>query len=114
MLRIEPHSLRVVSLSLTCTGGPNQQRVVVKTAPSKRLNNEAQTLHLFQGCPSIRQLVDQIENPESVVLEYMDDNILNILRQKQLLKVEAKRALRATMELLIALHDKNIVHTGTL
>lgn len=48
------------------------------------------------------------------MLEYMDDNILNILRQKQLLKVEAKRALRATMELLIALHDKNIVHTGTL
>lgn len=86
----------------------------MKTAPTKRLNSEAQTLQLFQGCHSIRQLVDQIEDPESVVLEYMDDNVLNLLQQKQLSKVEAKRALRATIEALIALHDKNIVHTGTL
>ncbi len=114
LLRIELHSLRVVTLFLTCTRGPNQERVVVKTAPTNRLNNEAQTLQLFQGCPSIRQLVDRIENPESVVLEYMDDNVLNLLRQKRLIKVEAKRALRATIEALIALHDKNIVHTGTL
>ena len=85
----------------------------MKTAPTKRLKNEAQTLQLFQGCHSIRQLVDQIEDPESVVLEYMDDNVLNLLQQKQLSKVEAKRALRATIEALIALHDKNIVHTGT-
>lgn len=85
----------------------------MKTAPTKRLNNEAQTLQLFQGCHSIRQLVDQIEDPESLVLEYMDDSVLNLLQQKQLSKVEAKRALRATIEALIALHDQNIVHTGT-
>lgn len=85
----------------------------MKTAPTKRLNNEAQMLQLFQGCRSIRQLVDQIEDPEAVVLEYMDDNVLNLLQQKQLPKVEAKRALRATIEALIALHDKNIVHTVT-
>lgn len=86
----------------------------MKTAPTKRLNNEAQTLQLFQGCHSIRQLVDQIVDPESIVLEYMDDNVLNLLKQKQLSKVEAKRALRATVEALVALHDKTIVHTGTL
>lgn len=85
----------------------------MKTAPTNRLNNEAQTLQLFQGCHSICQLVDQIEDPESVVLEYMDDNVLNLLQQKQLSKVEVKRALRATIEALIALHNKNIVHTGT-
>ena len=114
LLRMQLHSLRVVTLFLTCTRGLNQERVIVKTAPTKRLNNEAQTLQLFQGCHSIRQLVDQIEDPESVVLEYMDDNVLNLLQQKQLSKLEAKRALRATIEALVALHDKNIVHTGTL
>ena len=86
----------------------------MKTAPTKRLNNEAQMLQLFEGCHSIRQLVDRVEDPESIVLEYMDDNVLKLLQQKQLLKVEAKRALRATIEALIALHGKNIVHTGTL
>ncbi|KAL9124342.1 MAG: hypothetical protein Q9217_006318 [Psora testacea] len=91
--------------------GPNQERIIMKTAPTKHLDNEARTLQLFQGCPSIRQLVDQIEDPESVVLEYMDDNVLNLLQQKQLVKVEAKRAIQATIEALIALHDKNIVHT---
>ena len=70
-------------------------------------------LQLFQGCHFIRQLVDQIEDPESIVLEYMDDNVFNLLKQKQLSKVEAKRALRATMEALVVSHDENIVHTGT-
>ena len=114
LLRMSFHSLRLVTFFLTCTRGPNQDRVVVKTGPTKRLNNEAQTLQLFQGCHSIRQLVDQVKDPESIVLEYMDDNVLSLLQQKQLVKVEAKRALKAIIEALIALHDKNIVHTGTL
>ena len=86
----------------------------MKTGPTKRLNNEAQTLQLLQGCHCIRQLVDQIENPESIILEYMDDNVLTLLQQKQLSKIEAKRALKAIVEALVALHDQNIVHTGTL
>jgi serine/threonine protein kinase len=101
-------------VNLICSSGSHQERVTVKTAPPERLNREAQMLQLFQGHDSIRQLVDQIEDPESVILEYMDDYVLSLLKRKQLPKVEAKRALKATFKALTALHDKNIVHTGTL
>jgi len=66
-------------------------------------------LRLFQGHDSIRQLVDQIEDPESAVLENMDDNVLSLLKRKQLPKVDAKRALTAIFKALTALHDQNIV-----
>lgn len=70
-------------------------------------------LQLFQGHDSIRGLVDQTEDPSSVVLEYMDDDVLNLLKKRQLPKPEAKRALKATFKALAALHDEDIVHTGT-
>ena len=105
------HLLRYVNLIRN--SGPNHERVTIKTAPPERLNREIQMLRLFQGHDSIRQLVDQIEDPASVVLEYMDDDVLSLLKRKQLPKVEAKRALKATFKALTALHDQNIVHTGT-
>jgi hypothetical protein len=70
-------------------------------------------LQLFQGHDSIRQLVDQTEDPESMVLAHMDDDVLSLLKRKQLSKLEAKRALKATFKALIALHSQNIVHTST-
>jgi casein kinase II subunit alpha len=76
------------------------------------LEKEAQMLQLFQGYDSIRQLVDQIEDSQSLVLEYMDNNVLNLLKKKQLPRIEAKRAVKATLRALVVLHDKNIVHTG--
>ncbi|KAL2177832.1 kinase-like domain-containing protein [Thermothelomyces heterothallicus CBS 202.75] len=91
--------------------GPNQERVTVKAAPAKRLENEARMLRLFQGCDSIRQLVDEVKDPRSLVLEYMDDNVFNLLKTNHLPRAEAKRALKATVQALIALHEKNIVHT---
>jgi casein kinase II subunit alpha len=84
----------------------------VKIAPAKRLENEARMLRLFQGCASIRQLVDEVDDPRSLVLEYMDDNVIYLLKTKQLPRVEAKRALKASVQALVALHEKNIVHTG--
>ncbi|AEO61827.1 hypothetical protein MYCTH_2312429 [Thermothelomyces thermophilus ATCC 42464] len=101
-----------VNLFLTRSSGPNQETVTVKTAPAKRLDNESRVLRLFQGCDSIRQLVDEVEDPRSLVLEYMDDNVVNLLKTKRLPRVEAKRALKAAVQGLIALHDKNIVHTA--
>ncbi|AEO60074.1 hypothetical protein MYCTH_2308902 [Thermothelomyces thermophilus ATCC 42464] len=91
--------------------GPKQERVTVKAAPAKRLENEARMLRLFQGCDSIRQLVDKVEDPRSLVLEYMDDTAFNLLKAKRLPKAEAKRALKATVQALVVLHEKNIVHT---
>ncbi|KAL2015897.1 hypothetical protein VTK56DRAFT_4644 [Thermocarpiscus australiensis] len=68
-------------------------------------------LRLFQGCNTIRQLVDEVEDPRSLVLEYIDDSVFNLMKTKGLTKVDAKRALKATVQALIVLHDKNIVHT---
>ena len=107
LLRICLHLLRCGNL--ICNSGPNQERVTIKTALSERLNREVQMLRLFQGHDSIRQLVDQIEDPESAVLENMDDNVLSLLKRKQLPKVDAKRALKAIFKALTALHDQNIV-----
>lgn len=101
-------------MNLICISGREYWKVTIKTGPPERLNREVQMLRLFRGHDSIRQLVDQIEDPESVVLEYMNDNMLSLLKWKyQLPKVEAKRALRATFKALTALHDQDIVHTGT-
>ena len=77
------------------------------------MEKEAQMLQLFRGCSPIRQLVDQIEEPESIALEHMDDNVLDLLKKKLLPRIEAKRALKATLQALVILHEKNIVHTGT-
>lgn len=101
------------TLFLICSSGPDEERVTIKTAPAKRLEKEAQVLRLFQGCDSIRQLVDQTADPESLVLEYMDNNALDLLKKKQLPRIEAKRALKAALQALAVLHDKNIVHTGS-
>jgi len=70
-------------------------------------------VQLFQGHSSIRGLIDEIEDPESIALEYMDDDVLNMLKKQRLPKVEAKRGLKPTLKALAALHDKDIVHTGT-
>ncbi|KAK1770733.1 kinase-like domain-containing protein [Phialemonium atrogriseum] len=91
--------------------GPDKKRVTIKSDPAKRLEKEAQMLRLFQGCDSIRQLVDQTADPESLVLEYMDNNALDLLKKKQLPRIEAKRALKAALQALAVLHDNNIVHT---
>jgi len=99
--------------NLICNSGLNQERVTIKAAPRERLNREAQMLRLFRGHNSIRQLVDQIGDPESLVLEYMDESVLGLLKRKQFPKVEAKRSLKATFKALTALHDQNLVHTGT-
>ncbi|GAB1312328.1 hypothetical protein MFIFM68171_02538 [Madurella fahalii] len=86
-------------------------RVTMKAAPAKRLENEVRMLRLFQGCNLIRQLVDEAGDPRSLVLEYMDDNVFNLLKTEQLPRAEAKRALKATVQALVALHEKNVVHT---
>jgi hypothetical protein len=62
---------------------------VVKTGPKSRLQKEAQALRLFQGCGFLRQLVNEIQHPPSLVLEYMDNAVLDLLNQNQLGWLEA-------------------------
>ncbi len=50
---------------------PNTKTVLIKTAPSHRLKNNIESLELCQGHKSIRQLVDVIDHPQSLVLEFL-------------------------------------------
>ncbi|KAK3298905.1 kinase-like domain-containing protein [Chaetomium fimeti] len=91
--------------------GPNCERFVVKTGPENRLQKEAQALRLFRGCGPLRQLVDEVQDPPSLVLEYMDSSVLSLVKKNKLARVEAKRALQAAAQALVALHENGIVHT---
>ncbi len=64
----------------------------------------------------MNQLIDQTvqtEDSDSVILKYMDNDVLNLLKKRQLSKTEAKCALKATFKALAALHDEDIVHMST-
>jgi hypothetical protein len=73
-------------MNLNWNSGPNQERFTpLHPAWTEKLQ-------LFQGHDPIRGLIDEIEDPESIVLECMDDDVLNMLKKQRLPKVEAKRA----------------------
>jgi len=57
-------------------------------------------------------MIDDIEDPPSLVLEYLDDNLLKISSQKRLKGLDLKHIARNTLEALASLHDKGFVHTG--
>jgi len=54
---------------------PNSHVVLIKTAPPTRLENEIEALKLCRGHKSVRQLVDISDNPQSLVLEYLDKTL---------------------------------------
>ena len=51
------------------------RQVTVKTAPPTQFRNELKALKLFNGHASVRQLVDEIHDPPSLVLQYLDENL---------------------------------------
>ncbi|EPE26520.1 Protein kinase-like (PK-like) [Glarea lozoyensis ATCC 20868] len=69
-------------------------KVVIKTAPKHRLSNERDILKRFQSQQEFRQLMDETNDPPSLVLQRFDDNLLN-----------------RVLEALQGLHDKGYVHT---
>lgn len=85
---------------------------MVKTAPRRRLENERDVLKHFSNLPYIRQVLDEITYPPSLILQYLDDNLLHASSVKTLensdIKVVAKRVLQA----IKALHEEGYTHTG--
>lgn len=63
---------------------PNSKVVLVKTAPPTRLENEIEALKLCRGLKSVRQLVDVIDNPHSIVLEYLDRTLYGASSEQKL------------------------------
>jgi serine/threonine protein kinase len=86
--------------------------VVIKRAPPHLLNIEREVLGVVQNHTCIRQMIDNIESPSSLVLEYLDDNLLDVCSRKRLESSDVKVVARIILEALAVLHENGFVHTG--
>ncbi|KAF1951620.1 kinase-like protein [Byssothecium circinans] len=68
-------------------------------------------LNKFQGCPHIRPLLDQIEEPPALVLKFLHDNLLKASNMKRLERPEIKFVARGVLEALNIFHEAGYVHT---
>jgi casein kinase II subunit alpha len=88
------------------------QKVIIKQAPDYRLSNELRVLQALNGNPCIRPLVDTVEEPPSLVLRHLDDNLLDASNATRLEKADIKLVARNVLIALDALHERVYVHTG--
>jgi len=86
--------------------------VVIKRAPPHLLSIEREVLGVVQNHTCIRQMIDNIESPSSLVLEYLDDNLLDVCSRKRLEGSDVKVVARIVLEALAVLHENGFVHTG--
>ncbi|KAL9040648.1 MAG: hypothetical protein Q9180_001784 [Flavoplaca navasiana] len=56
-------------------------------------------------------MIDNIESPSSLVLEYLDDNLLDVCSRKRLEGSDVKVVARIVLEALAVLHENGFVHT---
>ena len=91
---------------------PNSKVVLIKSAPPTRLENEIEALKLCQGHKSVRQLVDVIHNPQSLVLEYLDRTLYEASCEQKLDRWDVKRAVKSALDGLAVLHAHKRAHTG--
>ena len=86
--------------------------MVIKRAPPHLLSIEREVLEIVKNRTCIRQMIDNIENPSSLVLEYLDDNLLDVCSRKRLESSDLKVVARTVLEALALLHENGFVHTG--
>ena len=87
--------------------------VVIKRAPPHLLSIERDVLGgVLRNHTCIRQMIDTLESPSSLVLEYLDDNLLDVCSRKRLEGSDVKLVARVVLEALAVLHEKGFVHTG--
>lgn len=94
------------------------QKFVAKSVHHFRLQNERDILLRFQSrTPYIRPLIDELEDSSAsptLILKYLDDNVLHASNHKRLTRLEVKYVARKVLEALSVLHDEGFVHTGML
>ncbi|TVY78112.1 Serine/threonine-protein kinase US3-like protein [Lachnellula suecica] len=95
----------------TAIGSSNLGKVIIKSAPKHRLDNERDVLEHFHARPGIRQLLDETQDPPSLVLKHLDDNLLTASNSKRLEKPEIKFIAKKILEALQAFHEDGYVHT---
>ncbi|KAI0164014.1 kinase-like protein [Xylariaceae sp. FL1272] len=90
-----------------------QESCILKCVPRHwRLQNEANILKRFQDTtPNLRPLLDNIEEPASIVLKYLDTDLLSESNKKRLSRSEIKQVARGVLEALVPLHRNRLVHT---
>ena len=96
---------------------PPAPKVIIKTAKQPLLDREAANLDRFRGHRNIRQMLDRIESPAALVLEYMDIDLATLVRKRLeakdvLKKHEIKNVARQVLEALVSISSENLVHTG--
>lgn len=104
--------LFLYSAWLMIDSDPNSHVVLIKTAPPTRIENEIEALKLCRGHKSVRQLVDVIDNPQSLVLEYLDKSLYEASCEQKLDSSDVKRAVKSALDGLAVLHAHKRAHTG--
>jgi casein kinase II subunit alpha len=87
-------------------------KVIIKSATKYRLDNERDVLKHFYARPGIRQLLDETQNPPSLVLKHFDDNLLTASNSKRLETPKITFIANSVLEALQALYEDGYVHTG--
>lgn len=87
------------------------RKVIVKRAPKQRLNNEREVLEILHGHPCIRPMIDITP---SLVLKFLDENLLKLSGQKRIEGPDLKLVARSLLQALAALHEHGFVHTGKI
>lgn len=104
-------------MSLTRRGrNLKDEACIVKTIHNHwRLQNEASILKKYEGqTPSIRPLIDEIvepSEPTSIVLRYLDADLLKESNKKRLSRQDIKNVAKAILLALEVLHQDGLVHT---
>ena len=99
---------------LTANSNPSAKAVLIKTGPSCRIRNESEVHKLCQGHDSIRQMVDVIDHPQSLVLEYLDRTVYDASCERKLERKDIKRAIKTALDGLAFLHAHKRAHTGNI
>ncbi|CZS95508.1 uncharacterized protein RAG0_05118 [Rhynchosporium agropyri] len=86
-------------------------KVIIKGAPKYRLETERDILRHFHARPGIRQLLDEVQNPPSLVLKHLGENLLTVSNTKRLEKREIKFVAKRILDALQAFHEDGYVHT---
>src|ERR1700734_2621241 len=97
---------------LNDSNDPNGKPGLIKVAPLQGVKKEIEALKLCRGHESVRQLIDVIDSPQSIVLEYLHKNLYDESCERKLKRRDIKRAIKAVLEGLIVLNAGNRVHTG--
>lgn len=87
-------------------------KVIIKTAPQGRLENERDVLKHFFNRLYIRQLLDETEDPPSLILQFVDDNILHASNVRTLESLDVKFVAKRVLQAIRALHEEGYTHTG--